>query len=60
MTKINNVQMARKLKCIPKKYRSEFFNKPRGYPYPVFRNLPVSPLCCTAVAIYGTVESPTH
>ena len=34
MTEINNDQIARKLKCIPKNYRSEFFNKPRGGTHP--------------------------
>ena len=34
VTEINNVQIARKLKCIPKKYRSEFFNKPWGGTHP--------------------------
>ena len=34
MTEINNVQIARKLKCIPKNYRSEFFNKPREGTHP--------------------------
>ena len=37
MTEINDVQITRKLKCIPKKSRSKFFDKPWGIPpYPVF------------------------